>query len=137
MEYYRFFSYILFFVITAVFSILLNGLLLKFSKTLGIRNEKDTIIRWNIQAKPSVGGISFYVVFLFSITSCSLFFGNTSIMGNNQFLGLVVSCTIAFLMGLADDAYNTKPVLKFLAQVLCAVVLIISGIVIDVKPIQP
>jgi UDP-GlcNAc:undecaprenyl-phosphate GlcNAc-1-phosphate transferase len=126
--------YVLFFVATTVFSILLNGLLLKFSKTLGIRNPDNTVIRWNNQAKPSVGGISFYVAFLLSITSYSFFFGNTAIIGNKEFLGMVASCTIAFLMGLADDAYNTKPLLKFLAQVLCAVVLILSGTVIHVFP---
>ncbi|MBL7892844.1 MAG: undecaprenyl/decaprenyl-phosphate alpha-N-acetylglucosaminyl 1-phosphate transferase [Bacteroidia bacterium] len=134
MENTRLLSYILFFVLITVFSVLLNGLLLKFSKTLGIRNEKDTIVRWNTQAKPSVGGISFYVAFLLSISGFSFFYGNVSIIGNQQFLGMLASCTVAFLMGLADDAYNTKPLLKFLAQVLCAVILILAGIVIHIFP---
>lgn len=132
MEFTRLFAYLLFFAITAVFSILLNGLFLKFSKSLGIRHVNDTILRWSPESKPSLGGISFYVIFLLSITSYSLFFGNSAILGNNDFLGMVASCTIAFLMGLADDAYNTKPLLKFLAQVLCALILILSGISIHV-----
>ncbi len=134
MESTQIFAYGIFFVIAVIFSIMLNGLLLKFSKTLGIRNLNDSIIRWSEQSKPSLGGISFYVIFLLSITSYSFIFGNSFILANNQFLGIVVSCTIAFLMGLADDAYNTKPFLKFFVQVLCAIILIISGIFIRIFP---
>ena len=135
MESSKFLVYLVFFVVTIIFSFLLNGLLLKFSKTLGIRNTKETVIRWSEQSKPSIGGISFYVIFLLSITSYSFIFGNsTSVLDNNQFLGIVASCTVAFLMGLADDAYNTRPFLKFLAQVLCAVILILSGVIIRIFP---
>jgi UDP-GlcNAc:undecaprenyl-phosphate GlcNAc-1-phosphate transferase len=35
-------------------------------------------------------------------------------------------------MGLADDAYNTKPLLKFLAQVSCGGILVASGSCIDI-----
>jgi UDP-GlcNAc:undecaprenyl-phosphate GlcNAc-1-phosphate transferase len=126
--------YSVFFIIAVLFSVMLNGLLLKFSKTLGMRNSNDAIIRWSEHSKPSLGGISFYVIFLLSITSYSFIFGYSSVLGNNQFLGIVVSCTIAFLMGLADDAYNTKPFLKFFVQVLCSVILIISGIFIHIFP---
>lgn len=47
---------------------------------------------------------------------------------------MVASCTVGFLMGLADDAYNTKPILKFFAQVLCALLFILSGILIRIFP---
>ncbi len=130
----RLLTYFSFFLIAVLFSVLLNGLLLKFSKTLGIRNSNDTVIRWSEHSKPSLGGISFYLVFLLSITSYSFIFGSASILENNQFLGIVTSCTIAFLMGLADDAYNTKPFLKFFVQVFCAVILIISGVFIHIFP---
>ncbi|MBK9628064.1 MAG: hypothetical protein IPO56_10290 [Flavobacteriales bacterium] len=42
-------------------------------------------------------------------------------------LGLLAATSLGFLMGLADDAYNTNPVLKFLAQVACGGILIASG----------
>src|ERR1035438_6016430 len=130
----RLLTYLAFFIIAILFSVLLNGLLLKFSKTLGIRNSGDAVIRWSDHSKPSLGGFSFYLVFLLSITGYSFIFGSTSVLGNNQFLGIVSSCTIAFLMGLADDAYNTKPFLKFFVQVFCSVILIISGVCIHIFP---
>jgi len=134
MDSSRTLTYFIFFFISVLFSVMLNGLLLKFSKTLGMRNTNDAIIRWSEESKPSLGGISFYVIFLLSITSYSFIFNNSAILGNNEFLGIVVSCTIAFLMGLADDAYNTRPFFKFFVQVLCSFILIISGIYIRIFP---
>ena len=38
-----------------------------------------------------------------------------------------MAATLAFLMGLADDAFNTQPLLKFSTQVFCALIVIFSG----------
>jgi UDP-GlcNAc:undecaprenyl-phosphate GlcNAc-1-phosphate transferase len=38
-----------------------------------------------------------------------------------------MASTIGFLIGLADDAYNTNPILKFLAQLFCGLTLIFTG----------
>lgn len=114
-----------------LFSFLINGLFLKFSKTLGIRDTDNTIIRWSTQSKPALGGISFYILFLLSIACYSIFFKADDLLSNKSFIGLLASCTLGFIIGLADDAYNTKPLLKFLGQVSCAVILILSGTYID------
>ncbi|HVA97670.1 MAG TPA: MraY family glycosyltransferase [Bacteroidia bacterium] len=119
--------YGIFFICATIFSLLINGLFVKFSKTLGIRPLGEPVIRWGSLSKPSFGGISFYMVFLFSVASYSIFFEQSEILLNNQLLGIMLAATIAFLMGLADDAYNTKPFLKFSAQITCAIVLIATG----------
>lgn len=100
---------------------------MKFSKTLGIRPDNEPVIRWGSLTKPSFGGISFYMIFLFSVASYSIFFEQSEILLNKQLLGIMLACTVGFLVGLADDAYNTKPLLKFLAQVLCGIILIATG----------
>jgi UDP-N-acetylmuramyl pentapeptide phosphotransferase/UDP-N-acetylglucosamine-1-phosphate transferase len=105
--------YIVFFVLAAIFSFLINNLFLKFSNNLGAHNITDeTIIRWGSTSKPSLGGISFYIIFLFSISCYSIFVDSNRFLLNTQVIGLLTSVTLAFLMGLADDAYNTKPLLK-------------------------
>ena len=38
---------------------------------------------------------------------------------------------MGFLLGLADDTYDTVPIVKFLGQVLCGIILCCGGIVID------
>ncbi len=130
---FSFLFFISFFVGATLFSLLLNGLLLNFAKTLGIRNNSEDLIRWNNQLKPALGGISFYLIFLFSIVVYSIFYAN-DIWANKQVLGILCSCSIAFIIGLADDAYNTRPFLKFLAQVTCAIILIVTDIYIKIFP---
>ncbi|MFM7024345.1 MAG: glycosyltransferase family 4 protein [Flavobacteriales bacterium] len=120
--------YICFFIVLIGFSALINGLFLKFAKTLGIRNSSnsnndETIIRWGSTSKPAFGGISFYILFLFSFILAA--FKHNLI--DTQVLGILIAVSLGFMIGLADDAYNTKPLLKFLGQVLCAVILVITN----------
>ena len=121
-----------YFLSVACFALVLNGVLLRFSKTLGIRNQTEGIVRWNSEYKPSVGGICFYLLFLLSVASYNVFFPQSQSLMNNQLLGLLGSSSLAFIMGLADDAYNTKPLLKLLTQICCAVILILSGTYITI-----
>lgn len=121
-----------YFLSTVILSFLINGLFLKFVATLGIRNSTDTVIRWSPTSKPSLGGISFYLIFLLSVASYSIFFEQVRGIFNQKLLGLLAACTIAFLLGLSDDAYNTKPLLKLIIQICCAVILISTGTYITI-----
>ncbi|TND10059.1 MAG: UDP-N-acetylglucosamine:undecaprenyl-P N-acetylglucosaminyl 1-P transferase [Bacteroidetes bacterium] len=119
--------YAAWFICIVLISFLLNGLFLRFARTLGIRNNPEGVQRWSERQKPSLGGITFYVIFLLSTASYSIFFPQTTVLLNQSLLGLLGAVTLAFIMGLADDAYNTKPFFKFTVQVLCGVILISTG----------
>lgn len=119
--------YIIFFASALVFSFLINGLLLKFSRTLGMRNQPDSMIRWSSQTKPSLGGITFYILFLLSLSIYPVIFEKSKFFLNQQYSGIVLASSIGFLLGLFDDAYNTKPIIKLLTQILCGVILIATG----------
>lgn len=125
-------KHIIFFIGTIVFSFLINYILLKFVRTLGIRNQNESSIRWSEQAKPALGGLSFYIVFLLSITLHPFIFSYSASSIDFQFTGIIGATSLGFLMGLADDAYNTKPLLKLSTQILCSVILIYSGTYISV-----
>ncbi len=123
--------YLLFFILSIIFSVLINGIMLRFTKTLGIR-QPENMIRWATTAKPSIGGISFYILFLISASVYAIFrFSN-----QNEFdlplIGLILSSSCGFLLGLADDAYNTVPSLKFAGQLICAILFVSTGITIDI-----
>lgn len=122
---------ILFFTGGILASLIVNKLLLSFSQSLGIRNKNDVVIRWSNQSKPSLGGISMYFVFIFSIFVYAAVYGDDLIFQNNKFIGLLLAGTIAFAIGLADDAYNTKPLLKLSGQIAAGLVLVLTGTVID------
>lgn len=124
-----------YFLCSVLFSFLINRLFLKFARTMGTKNNSEgTIIRWGITSKPAMGGISFYILFLASVASYSIFFTpqETAVNYNSHFIGLLLSMALGFLVGLADDAYNTKPWLKLTIQVACSVVLILTGIYIRI-----
>lgn len=116
----------------AAISMLCNVLLLNFSKSLGIRNKNDVVVRWSNESKPSLGGVSFYVVFVFSAIAYSIIFYDEVIFHNKQYVGLFIAGAMAFLMGLADDAYNTKPLVKLAVQIMCGVIFVWSGTYIDI-----
>lgn len=116
----------------AVIAFIINILLLRFSRSLGIRNKNDVVIRWSNESKPSLGGVSFFVVFIFSAIAYSIIFNDApNIFQNLQYVGLFVAGTLAFVMGLADDAYDTKPLFKLFIQILCGFVFVLTDSAID------
>lgn len=125
--------YCAFFLCSVSFSFLINSLFLRFFSTLGIRNKNDgTVIRWGAQSKPAIGGLSFYILFLISVASYSFFFNPTRVFYNMQFVGLLLAMALGFVIGLYDDAYDTRPFLKFFIQLLCGILLVFSGIYIKI-----
>jgi len=117
----------IFFLLSIIFSLLINRLFLNFVKTLGIRNQGDAMIRWSSQTKPAVGGFSFYIIYLLAIVSFSIFFDSNKVFLNKEFIGILLATMLGFLLGLTDDAYNTKPLLKLAAQITCGIILMITG----------
>jgi len=115
-------------------SLIVNKLLLSFSQSLGIRNRNDVVIRWSNESKPSLGGVSFYIVFLFAII-CFSIISDKPILHDKQIIGLLIAGSISFAMGLADDTYNTKPWGKLLVQILCGITFIYSGTIIELTHI--
>jgi len=109
------------------FSLLINSILLRFVKTLGTKNQPGAVVRWSSETKPAIGGLAFFILFLTSFWIYSIAFDANQVFQNINILGALVAATLAFLMGLTDDAYNTKPVLKFLIQVSCAFILLFTG----------
>jgi UDP-GlcNAc:undecaprenyl-phosphate GlcNAc-1-phosphate transferase len=113
------------------FSLLINSILLRFVKTLGTKNQPGAVVRWSAETKPAIGGLAFFIVFLISFWIYSIAFDSTEVFKNGRVLGLLVAGTLGFLMGLTDDAYNTRPILKFAVQILCGVILTLSGTSIE------
>jgi UDP-GlcNAc:undecaprenyl-phosphate/decaprenyl-phosphate GlcNAc-1-phosphate transferase len=123
-----------FFLISTFFSFLINWLLLKFSFHLGVENSKEVQqVRWASHVTPAIGGISFFIVFLISISVIGTLPRQSSGLLDNHLIGIIASSCLGFILGLADDAYNTNPLAKFIAQLSCAFILIISDIYIKVS----
>lgn len=120
------------FFASLVFSLLVNSLFMRFARTLGMRDGAPLLERWSSTYKPAFGGIGFYILFLacFSLHGV-LFPGLYQDALRPELLGLLAATSLGFLMGLADDAYNTRPLLKFTVQLACGALLIASGTCIE------
>src|SRR5262245_27363049 len=106
MTFFKDYSFLVicsFFLLSIIFSLLINKLFLNFVKTLGIRNQDGTVIRWSSQSKPALGGFSFYIIYLLSIIAFSIFFDTNKVFLNKEFIGVLLSTMLGFLLGLTDD----------------------------------
>lgn len=120
-----------FFVATLILAMVCTHLLIRFLKTLGTKNqEENLIIKWSSQTKPALGGIVFFICFIISLLA-GFIVADSSIFSDTQLAGLSLAASLGFFIGLADDSYNTRPFLKFLGQILCAAVILLTGLGID------
>jgi UDP-GlcNAc:undecaprenyl-phosphate GlcNAc-1-phosphate transferase len=124
---------ILIFVFSVLISAAGNFLILNFAKTLGIRNKNEFSIRWSREAKPSLGGVSMYIVFLFSAVIILTLFLELLEGNQIQFLGIFVAGTVAFAMGVADDAYDTKPFMKMAVQIFCGILFVFTDNMVSIS----
>lgn len=131
---YKYLFYGMFFIIAISFSILINFLILRFSSNLGIRDQGGGPgqVRWGLGSKPSLGGFSFYIIFLVSLSVLGVIGVEEQGPFNKQLIGLMAASSLGFLIGLADDAYNTNPLIKFIGQFTCANLLILTSYTIPV-----
>ena len=123
---------ILIFVVSGItISLISNQLLLKFSQNLGIRNKNNVTIRWSNQSKPSLGGIGLFLGFLSALFIYQIIEPDFNLFSDLSFLGLFFAASMAFFMGLADDAYDTKPLFKLFIQISCGMFLLFTGTSIE------
>lgn len=120
-----------FFVVCVFFSFLINWLFLKISFNLGTRNNIEVQQRrWSPNIKPAIGGLSFFIVFLISISIIGLLPRENPLFLDKHLMGIMAASSLGFILGLADDAYNTNPLVKFIGQLSCAFILILSDVYI-------
>jgi UDP-GlcNAc:undecaprenyl-phosphate GlcNAc-1-phosphate transferase len=124
---------VVFFLMSVFFSFIINWLLLKLSFNLGTRNNAEMQQeRWSAHVKPAIGGISFFIVFLISISVIGTLPRESNLFLDKKLIGIMAASSLGFLLGLADDAYNTNPLVKFILQLSCAFILILSDVYIQV-----
>ena len=111
-----------------VISFLVNKYFLNNASSFG-KNKGGTQIRWATATRPPVGGMSFYATFiiLFAVIIILSLLDIITWSSNYILLGLLTPMTIGFFVGLADDSYNTSPLIKFSGQFLSGLFLIMSG----------
>jgi UDP-GlcNAc:undecaprenyl-phosphate/decaprenyl-phosphate GlcNAc-1-phosphate transferase len=117
--------YALAFIMSFVFALYWTPLMRKAAMQLGIVDRPDGLLKNQRDPVPYLGGIAVFVAFLFSVGIFTDFGLET--------LGLLLSGSIALMVGLLDDFGAMTPPQKLLGQTLAALVLIKSGIYIKLE----
>ena len=125
----------LLFVAVFLFGYAMHGLFLRFSRGLGVR-QPETLgqERWSAEVKPSVGGLTFFICFSISISLLPI--EGLNVLSELKRTSFTAACCLGFLLGLADDTYDTVPIVKFIGQVLCGLILCLGGIVIEFSGVE-
>jgi UDP-GlcNAc:undecaprenyl-phosphate GlcNAc-1-phosphate transferase len=107
------------FVLSFVFALYWTPLMRKAALQLGIMDRPDGGLKNHDEAVPYFGGIAVYIAFLLTVGVFTDF--------GQETLGLLLSGSIALIVGLIDDFGVLTPSQKLLGQTLAALVLVKSG----------
>lgn len=83
---------------------------------------------------PYLGGLAIYFSFFFVILG-TLILNPPPDMG--QVLAVLVGGTVMVIMGLADDLFSLTPAVKFLFEIIAAILLIVFGVKLEFLPSHP
>jgi UDP-GlcNAc:undecaprenyl-phosphate GlcNAc-1-phosphate transferase len=107
------------YILSFVFALCWTPLVRKAAIQLGIVDRPDGKLKKHAEAIPYFGGIAVYTAFLFTVGILSDF--------GQETLGLMLSGSIALMVGLIDDFGVLTPKQKLLGQTFAALVLVKSG----------
>lgn len=119
---------LLYLALAAAAAYVLNVFLIRYAqrmRALGAASPTAQV-RWASRSKPLVGGITFFIVFFGLIVFAQL--DPSLSAASPQLLPLVIVAVLGFLIGLFDDAYNTRPLLKFGGQFAVGVIMLAFGV---------
>ncbi len=123
------------FITSLLISFGVNTFLMRYASHLFRKALPENTVRFDVNRKPAMGGISFFVSFLFGIIAYLLFF-NTEITNKFAISAVIIAVSMGFVLGLYDDLRNSPVWVKLFAQLFTAIILIVSGISIDLFHIQ-
>ncbi len=115
------------------FTLLMVYILLGFAQSLGIRSKNDVHVRWSNTAKPSLGGIAIFISVFLAVVVYSISHPGENIFSEPKFVFFFIGSCLAFFMGLADDAFNTRPLLKLSTQIMCGILLVLADTMIPIS----
>jgi UDP-GlcNAc:undecaprenyl-phosphate GlcNAc-1-phosphate transferase len=117
--------YIITFILSIMLSLYLTPVLRRAALQFGIVDKPDGKLKKHKKPMPYLGGIAIYLAFLLALA-----FSFTPEF-NKEVLGLLLAGTIVLLLGFIDDLGFLKTWVKFAGQLIAVLVLVKSGIYIE------
>jgi UDP-GlcNAc:undecaprenyl-phosphate GlcNAc-1-phosphate transferase len=116
-------TYLFAFILAAVFSLALTPRMLNAAMKFGIVDAPDGNLKSQRKPMPYLGGLAIYLAFLLSLAATLEFDGAV--------LGVLLAGSILVVIGLVDDLGQIRPWTKLTGQLVAVVVLLKSGIYIQ------
>ena len=113
------------FILSFVFALYWTPVIRKAAMQLGIVDEPDGLLKRHRDVVPYLGGLAVFMAFLLTVGVFTDF--------GQETLGLLLSGSIALMVGLIDDFGAMSPSQKLLGQTLAALVLVKSGTYIKLE----
>jgi UDP-GlcNAc:undecaprenyl-phosphate/decaprenyl-phosphate GlcNAc-1-phosphate transferase len=113
------------FIVSFILALYWTPLMRKAAQQLGIVDAPDGNLKTHRTAVPYLGGLAVFMAFLFTVGVFTDF--------EQETLGLLLSGSIALMVGLVDDFGAMSAPQKLLGQTIAAVVLVKSGIYIKLE----
>ncbi|GAB4290540.1 MAG: MraY family glycosyltransferase [Myxococcota bacterium] len=112
------------FLLSAIISLWIIPILARAAKKHSIVDKPSTPLKNQKEPVPYFGGLGVFIAFLASVSITFDF--------SKSVLGVIFGSTLILLLGLIDDLGVLAPLVKLSGQILVAIVLIKSGIHIDI-----
>jgi len=107
--------------------LLLNWFRKLVDKYVFLRSRVTVANRWSSNWKPNIGGTAFFILYLTSQLHFLLKLGTNA---SDSILSGMIAVTVGYLLGLADDHYRIRPLVKLIFQGACSTILILGGVCI-------
>jgi len=117
---------IVFIISSLILAFLSFQFLIKRNSLNQLKKNNDKGERWATQRKPIIGGIGFFILFIFSGLYYFLLISK-KIETNIEFLTLLLICSLGFFSGLWDDLKGSTPRIKLLIQLIIGLIIISTG----------
>jgi UDP-GlcNAc:undecaprenyl-phosphate/decaprenyl-phosphate GlcNAc-1-phosphate transferase len=117
-------GYFVTFIIALVISYLTTPLMRKIALRFMVMDKPTSLVKTHRQPTPYMGGLAIYFAFMIAIFLATIFLG----LEWKNIWGIVIGGTIIMFLGLIDDISSLPISLRFIVQILSAVVLIIFNI---------
>lgn len=117
------------FISCFILSLTMYTFLINRNSMIRLKKSNDKGERWASQSKPIFGGLVFYIIFILAL----IFVVVNYDIAPKTIIGILISISLAFIMGFYDDTKNTHPLIKFVVQFAISIILIVSGIHIGIS----
>lgn len=113
-------KYFIIFILSFILCFVFIPVAIKIARKFNIMDRPVTKLKKHISPVPYLGGAAIYFSFVIIVIAAKLFLHQTI----HGIIGILIGCTLMFVVGLIDDIKNLSPYIKLFFQLFAALILL-------------